>query len=117
MVGVYFAAFRRQCGLTLHSSGPPTAGRASHQVQGLRPILHLLSGAPRCRGPLNSNVRPHRTCVHLRFEHVLSVWQEMLLPFVGQCATRKGKVSKPWLCQASVPASPRFGCCGWRPKA
>jgi hypothetical protein len=62
-------------------------------VQGLRPILHLPVGAPRRRGPLNSNVRPHRTFVHLRFEQVLSVWQEKLVAFVDQCASRKGKVS------------------------
>jgi hypothetical protein len=43
--------------------------------------------------PLSSNVRLHRTCVHLRFEHVLSVWQEKMLAFVGQCASRKCKVS------------------------
>jgi hypothetical protein len=103
--------------LTHRSSGAPTSRRAGHQAQGLRPILRLLSSAPRCWLPLTSNVRPHRTCVHLRFEQVLGVWQEVLLPFVGQCASRKGRVSKPWLCQASVPVSPRFGCCGWRLKA
>jgi hypothetical protein len=46
--------------LTLHSSGAPTALRAGHQVQGLRPILHLLSSAQRRRAPLNSNVRHHK---------------------------------------------------------
>jgi hypothetical protein len=49
-----------KCCLTLHSSGPPTALRTSHQAQGLRPIVRLLSGAQRRRGPLNSNVRRHR---------------------------------------------------------
>ena len=45
--------------LTPRSSGAPTAGHASHQALGLRPILRLLSGAScRCR-PLSSNVRPH----------------------------------------------------------
>ena len=46
--------------LTSRSSGTPTACRASHQAQGLRPILRLLPGTPRCRGPLNSNVRQRR---------------------------------------------------------
>jgi hypothetical protein len=65
------ATHSAKCGwrrLTLHSSGPPTALRASHQAQGLRPILRLLSGAQRRRGPLNSNVRLHklgvRACQH-----------------------------------------------------
>ena len=51
---------RAECCLTPRSSGAPTAGHASHQALGLRPILRLLSGAScRCR-PLSSNVRPHR---------------------------------------------------------
>jgi hypothetical protein len=48
-----------RCCLTLHSSGPPTALRASRQALGLRPILRLPSAAQRRRGPLNSNVRQH----------------------------------------------------------
>jgi hypothetical protein len=48
----------RRC-LTLHSSGAPTALRAGHQAQGLRPILRLLSAAQCRRVPLNSNVRLH----------------------------------------------------------
>jgi hypothetical protein len=36
--------------------------RASRPVQGLRPILHLPSGAQRRWGPLNSNVRRHDSC-------------------------------------------------------
>jgi hypothetical protein len=54
---------RNTCCLTLHSSGPPTALRASRQAQGLRPILRLPSGAQHRRGPLNSNVRHHKTSV------------------------------------------------------
>jgi hypothetical protein len=53
----------RECSLTLHSSGAPTAWRTAWQVQGLRPILHLPVSAPRCRAPLNSNVRPHWHCL------------------------------------------------------
>ena len=53
--------FVQQCGLTPRSSGPPTAWRTDRQALGLRPILRLPAGAPRCRGPLNSNVRPHET--------------------------------------------------------
>jgi hypothetical protein len=45
------------CSLTPWSSGAPTAWHASHQALGLRPILRLLPGAPRCRGPLTANVR------------------------------------------------------------
>ena len=47
-------------GLTLRSSGAPTAWRTGHQALGLRPILRLLSSAPRRRCPLSSNVRPRR---------------------------------------------------------
>ena len=46
--------------LTLRSSRAPTAWRASQQALGLRPILRLLSGTPRCRCRLSSNVRHHR---------------------------------------------------------
>ena len=57
---------RRKCrapahgkwGLTTRSSGAPTAWRTGHQALGLRPILRLLSSAPRRRCPLSSNVRP-----------------------------------------------------------
>jgi hypothetical protein len=45
--------------LTHRSSGAPTARRARHQAQGLRPILRLLSSTPRCWLPLTSNVRQH----------------------------------------------------------
>jgi hypothetical protein len=48
----------RRC-LTPRSSGAPTSRRAGHQAQGLRPILRLLSSAPRCWLPLTSNVRLH----------------------------------------------------------
>ena len=49
-------------GLTLRSSGVPTARRAGHQALGLRPILRLLSSAScRCR-PLNSNVDMASLC-------------------------------------------------------
>ena len=48
-----------QCCLTPRSSGAPTACRTGHQALGLRPILRLLSSAPRRRCPLSSNVRPH----------------------------------------------------------
>jgi hypothetical protein len=48
-----------QCCLTPRSSGAPTSRRAGHQAQGLRPILRLLSSAPRCWLPLTSNVRQH----------------------------------------------------------
>jgi hypothetical protein len=47
------------CGLTLRSSGAPTAWHTGHQAQGLRPILRLLSSAPYRWLPLTSNVR-HR---------------------------------------------------------
>ena len=40
-------------GLTLRSSGKPTARRAGHRAQGLRPILRSLSSAPRCWRPLS----------------------------------------------------------------
>ena len=44
-------------GLTLRSSGAPTAWRTGRQALGLRPIVRLPSSTPcRCR-PLNSNVR------------------------------------------------------------
>ena len=55
-----------KCGLTLRSSGAPTAWRTGHQALGLRPIFRLLSGAPRCRCRLNSNVRPHKTARAVR---------------------------------------------------
>ena len=45
------------CCLTPRSSRAPTAWHAGHQALGLRPILRLLSSAPRCRCRLNSNVR------------------------------------------------------------
>jgi hypothetical protein len=61
--------------LTLHSSGPPTAWRTSHHVQGLRPILHMLSGAPRCRGPLNSNVRHPNEHFSASHRFLPPVWQ------------------------------------------
>ena len=51
----------RVCSLTPRSSGPPTAWCASHQTQGRRPNLRLLSSAPHCWGPLNSNVRHRKT--------------------------------------------------------
>jgi hypothetical protein len=38
---------------------PPTAGRPGRQALGLRPILRLLSSAPRRRRPLGSHVRHH----------------------------------------------------------
>ena len=41
------------------SSRAPTACHAGHQALGLRPILRLLSSAPRRRCRLNSNVRQH----------------------------------------------------------
>jgi hypothetical protein len=47
--------------LTLRSSGAPTSRRAGHQAQGLRPILRLLSSAPRCWLPLTSNVMWHQS--------------------------------------------------------
>ena len=47
-----------QCCLTRRSSRAPTAWHAGHQALGLRPILRLLSDAPRCRCRLSSNVRP-----------------------------------------------------------
>jgi hypothetical protein len=53
--------------------------------------------------PLNSNVRLRRTCVHLRFEQNLSIWQRVLLSFIGQCASRKSSVSKQWLRQVRPP--------------
>ena len=46
--------------LTPRSSRAPTAWHAGHQALGLRPILRLLSAAPRCRCRLNSNVRHHQ---------------------------------------------------------
>ena len=46
--------------LTPRSSGAPTAGHASHQALGLRPILRLLPGASCRRRPLSSNVRLRR---------------------------------------------------------
>jgi hypothetical protein len=49
--------------LTLRSSGAPTSRRTGHQAQGLRPILRLLSSAPRCWLPLTSNVRQHTQAV------------------------------------------------------
>ena len=39
--------------LTLRSSGTPTARRAGHRAQGLRPILRSLSSTPRCWRPLS----------------------------------------------------------------
>ena len=45
--------------LTPRSSRAPTACHTGHQALGLRPILRLLSSAPRCRCRLNSNVRQH----------------------------------------------------------
>ena len=45
-------------GLTIRSSGATTAWHTGHQALGLRPILRLLSSAPRRRRPLSSNVRP-----------------------------------------------------------
>jgi hypothetical protein len=51
------------------SSGAPTAGHASHQALGLRPILRLLSSAS-CRcPPLSSNVRPHQL-PHTRLDDI-----------------------------------------------
>ena len=54
--------FLTLCCLTPRSSGAPTAWHTGHQALGLRPILRLLSSAPRCRRPLSSNVRPHTKC-------------------------------------------------------
>jgi hypothetical protein len=54
--------------LTPRSSGAPTSRRTGHQAQGLRPILRLLSSAPRCRLPLTSNVRQHARA--LRFASI-----------------------------------------------
>ena len=45
-------------GLTIRSSGAPTAWHTGHQALGLRPILRLLSSVSRRRRPLSSNVRP-----------------------------------------------------------
>ena len=45
--------------LTLRSSRAPTACRAGHQAQGLRPILRLLPVTPHRRCQLSSNVRQH----------------------------------------------------------
>ena len=53
--------------LTLRSSRAPTAWRASHQALGLRPILRLLSGTPRCRCRLSSNVRRRKHSLRLHF--------------------------------------------------
>ena len=52
---------RRQRGLTIRSSGAPTAWHTGHQALGLRPILRLLSSAPRRRRPLSSHVRPRNS--------------------------------------------------------
>ena len=72
------AAKRR--GLTLRSSGVPTACHAGHQALGLRPILRLLSSAP-CRWrPLSSNVRQHspRPFVCAAFKTTTAVRQQHL---------------------------------------
>ena len=45
-----------RCGLTLRSSGTPTARRAGHRAQGLRPILRSLSNASRRWRPLSSTL-------------------------------------------------------------
>ena len=76
----------KECGLTIHSSGPPTACRTSQQAQGLRPILRLLSGTPRCRGPLNSNVRQTRVSfVVLQQNQRLAAWAKQ--PRGGRAAS------------------------------
>ena len=54
-------------GLTLRSSGTPTARRTGHQAQGLRPILRLLSSASRRWRPLSSTLGPERLPVHRDF--------------------------------------------------
>ena len=46
--------------LTLRSSRAPTACRAGHQAQGLRPILRLPPVTPHRRCRLSSNVRLHK---------------------------------------------------------
>ena len=48
-------------GLTIRSSGAPTAWHTGHQALGLRPILRLLSSAPRHWRQLSSNVRPRNS--------------------------------------------------------
>ena len=48
-----------RCSLTPRSSRAPTAWHAGQHAPGLRPIVRMLSSAPRCRCRLNSNVRPH----------------------------------------------------------
>jgi len=50
--------------LTTRSSRAPTAWRTSQQALGLRPILRLLSGTPRCRCRLSSNVMHHTIARH-----------------------------------------------------
>jgi hypothetical protein len=64
--------------LTHRSSGAPTSRRTGHQAQGLRPILRLLSSAPRCWLPLTSNVRQHtqalwRASISIQIQRVAAV--------------------------------------------
>jgi hypothetical protein len=78
--------------LTLRSSGAPTSRRTGHQAQGLRPILRLLSSAPRCWLPLTSNVRQHVQA--LRFA---SVSIQMQLP----AAVASIQIAVPCFCGSS----------------
>jgi hypothetical protein len=66
--------------LTPRSSGAPTSRRAGHQAQGLRPILRLLSSAPRCWLPLTSNVRRHSSCGNVPPPETQDLRRPMICP-------------------------------------
>ena len=68
-------------------------------AQGLRPILRLLSGTPRCRGPLNSNVRHHKIPPSslVQLEYSIAVPEDS-----AECVSLRGKTRQNAVSEARL---------------